>query len=132
MAGDWRNIRTPVRELVSILRVGGRVLIYVWALEQELHRIKSNYLKKSKVGNSVEESKQKEKKSIEEAHGATHTVKELKIDNSTAVSNERVEKPVVTDNLMDDPRLGDKMAKISAKGDVDVRTAESPSPAEYT
>ncbi|KAG7278678.1 hypothetical protein CRUP_014033 [Coryphaenoides rupestris] len=34
-----------VRELVRLLRPGGRALIYVWALEQEHNKQRSNYLK---------------------------------------------------------------------------------------
>ncbi|XP_064623177.1 alkylated DNA repair protein alkB homolog 8-like [Lineus longissimus] len=41
-----------VRQIIDILQVGGRALIYVWALEQELHKVKSNYLKKSKMRKS--------------------------------------------------------------------------------
>ena len=37
-----------VQELMKILRVGGKALIYVWAMEQELNKVKSKYLKDSK------------------------------------------------------------------------------------
>ena len=40
-----------VRELLRILAPGGKLLIYVWAMEQELHKIKSKYLKESKLQN---------------------------------------------------------------------------------
>ena len=37
-----------VHELLKILRVGGKALIYVWAMEQELNKVKSKYLKNAK------------------------------------------------------------------------------------
>uniref|UniRef100_A0AAY4CR19 Methyltransferase type 11 domain-containing protein n=1 Tax=Denticeps clupeoides TaxID=299321 RepID=A0AAY4CR19_9TELE len=37
-----------IRELVRLLKPGGRALIYVWALEQEYNKQKSKYLKDSK------------------------------------------------------------------------------------
>lgn len=37
-----------VQELMKILRVGGKALIYVWAMEQELNKVKSKYLKTNK------------------------------------------------------------------------------------
>ncbi|XP_069131327.1 alkylated DNA repair protein alkB homolog 8-like isoform X2 [Argopecten irradians] len=37
-----------ISELLRILRPGGKVLIYVWAMEQELHKVKSKYLKEVK------------------------------------------------------------------------------------
>ena len=45
-----------VHELVKILRVGGKALIYVWAMEQELNKVKSKYLKNAK-DHCVTESK---------------------------------------------------------------------------
>ncbi|CAC5396376.1 ALKBH8 [Mytilus coruscus] len=39
-------------ELLRILRSGGKLLIYVWAMEQERHKIKSKYLKESKLHNT--------------------------------------------------------------------------------
>ena len=44
---------------MRLLRPGGQCLIYVWALEQELHKVKSNYLKASKAkGRTVAELEQ--------------------------------------------------------------------------
>ena len=37
-----------IQELVKILQVGGKALIYVWAMEQQLNKVKSKYLKNSK------------------------------------------------------------------------------------
>ena len=43
-------------ELLKILRPGGQALVYVWALEQELNKVKSKYLKKhSESENSIEQ-----------------------------------------------------------------------------
>lgn len=38
-----------LRELVRLLRPGGRALIYVWAMEQEYNKQKSKYLKEKKA-----------------------------------------------------------------------------------
>ena len=45
-----------VHELVKILRLGGKALIYVWAMEQELNKVKSKYLRNVK-DHCVTESK---------------------------------------------------------------------------
>lgn len=42
-------------ELLRILRSGGKLLIYVWAMEQERHKIKSKYLKESKLHNTYKD-----------------------------------------------------------------------------
>ena len=44
-----------VREVNRLLRIGGRALIYVWALEQKLNETRSNYISKK---NSDAESEQ--------------------------------------------------------------------------
>ena len=41
--------RNAIKELVRVLRHGGRALIYVWAFEQERNKQKSNYLKDTKL-----------------------------------------------------------------------------------
>ncbi|XP_016147888.1 alkylated DNA repair protein alkB homolog 8 isoform X4 [Sinocyclocheilus grahami] len=46
--------QAAVRELVRLLKVGGRALIYVWAMEQEYNNQKSKYLKEGTTGASVE------------------------------------------------------------------------------
>lgn len=38
-----------MKELLRIVRPGGKVLIYVWAMEQELHNVKSKYLRECKI-----------------------------------------------------------------------------------
>lgn len=43
-----------VTELVRLLKVGGRALIYVWAVEQEYKKQKSKYLKTNKNQENVE------------------------------------------------------------------------------
>lgn len=40
---------TALRELVRLLRPGGRALIYVWAMEQEYNKRKSKYLKEKRA-----------------------------------------------------------------------------------
>ncbi|XP_041360142.1 alkylated DNA repair protein alkB homolog 8-like [Gigantopelta aegis] len=45
--------RKAISELVRILRYGGQVLIYVWAMEQKQDKVKSKYLKDSKVQKQV-------------------------------------------------------------------------------
>lgn len=37
--------KKAVLELLKVLRPGGKALIYVWAVEQELNKVKSKYLK---------------------------------------------------------------------------------------
>lgn len=63
-----------VRELVRLLKTGGRALIYVWAFEQEYNKLKSKYLKDQKkehhgnqglADNASEDS--------QEAHGESNT-----------------------------------------------------------
>ncbi|XP_062983165.1 alkylated DNA repair protein alkB homolog 8 isoform X2 [Elgaria multicarinata webbii] len=45
-----------LRELVRLLRPGGRALVYVWAMEQEYNKQKSKYLKAKRASNGkVEE-----------------------------------------------------------------------------
>lgn len=39
---------TAIRELIKLLKVGGKGLIYVWAMEQERNEELSNYIKESK------------------------------------------------------------------------------------
>ena len=88
-----------IQELMKILRVGGKALIYVWAMEQELNKVKSKYLKDSKSkshsngtngqvsdkmslgqcdncsssGESVDSSKDADKESICEGHKLDNT-----------------------------------------------------------
>ncbi|KAA0702803.1 Alkylated DNA repair protein alkB -like protein 8 [Triplophysa tibetana] len=40
--------QSAIRELIRLLKVGGRALIYVWAMEQEYNKQKSKYLKENK------------------------------------------------------------------------------------
>ncbi|XP_076869371.1 tRNA (carboxymethyluridine(34)-5-O)-methyltransferase ALKBH8 isoform X2 [Brachyhypopomus gauderio] len=55
-----------IRELVRLLRVGGRVLICVWALEQEYKQQTSKYLKAKKNQENVESKTEEEASRIEE------------------------------------------------------------------
>ncbi|KAJ8298479.1 hypothetical protein KUTeg_025010 [Tegillarca granosa] len=41
--------KNAVKELLRVVRPGGKVLIYVWAMEQELHNVKSKYLRECKI-----------------------------------------------------------------------------------
>ncbi|XP_062842129.1 alkylated DNA repair protein alkB homolog 8 [Trichomycterus rosablanca] len=47
-----------VTELVRLLKVGGRALIYVWAMEQEYKNQKSNYLKPSRNQENRDENQE--------------------------------------------------------------------------
>uniref|UniRef100_A0A4W3JDD6 tRNA (carboxymethyluridine(34)-5-O)-methyltransferase n=1 Tax=Callorhinchus milii TaxID=7868 RepID=A0A4W3JDD6_CALMI len=38
-----------IKEIARLLRPGGKALLYIWAMEQEYHKVKSKYLKESKV-----------------------------------------------------------------------------------
>ncbi|KAL6462412.1 hypothetical protein MHYP_G00288340 [Metynnis hypsauchen] len=56
-----------VEELVRLLKVGGRALIYVWAKEQEYNKQKSKYLKTNKNQENTEEgSRSEERKPVQE------------------------------------------------------------------
>ncbi|XP_033742555.1 alkylated DNA repair protein alkB homolog 8-like [Pecten maximus] len=55
-----------ISELLRILHPGGKALIYVWAMEQELHKIKSKYLKEVKVTDSTNRNEQDNATEIDE------------------------------------------------------------------
>jgi len=42
--------KKAVSELLKVLRHGGKALIYVWAIEQKLNKVKSKYLKTNSTG----------------------------------------------------------------------------------
>ncbi|XP_073518296.1 tRNA (carboxymethyluridine(34)-5-O)-methyltransferase ALKBH8 isoform X5 [Phyllobates terribilis] len=42
-----------IQELISLLKAGGKALIYVWAMEQEYKKNKSKYLKEGKTSNEA-------------------------------------------------------------------------------
>ncbi|XP_053399795.1 alkylated DNA repair protein alkB homolog 8-like isoform X2 [Mercenaria mercenaria] len=48
--------RRAVCELLKVLRPGGQALIYVWAMEQEVNKVKSKYLKENKTSDKAEEN----------------------------------------------------------------------------
>ncbi|RXN32301.1 alkylated DNA repair alkB -like protein [Labeo rohita] len=50
--------QAAIRELVRLLKVGGRALIYVWAMEQEYNNKKSKYLKERTTETSMESSEE--------------------------------------------------------------------------
>ncbi|XP_067252441.1 alkylated DNA repair protein alkB homolog 8 isoform X2 [Chanodichthys erythropterus] len=50
--------QAAVRELIRLLKVGGRALIYVWAMEQEYNNQKSKYLKERTTETSMENGKE--------------------------------------------------------------------------
>ncbi|XP_056012477.1 alkylated DNA repair protein alkB homolog 8-like isoform X2 [Ostrea edulis] len=60
-----------ISELMRILRPGGQALVYVWAMEQEINKVKSKYLKEKVFdeGNCVENS-------------STNSCEQAKEDNS--------------------------------------------------
>lgn len=55
-----------VTELVRLLKVGGRALIYVWAMEQEYKNQKSKYLKTNKNQENVENQENLEPKTSQQ------------------------------------------------------------------
>ncbi|TRY92045.1 hypothetical protein DNTS_006469 [Danionella cerebrum] len=64
--------RAAVRELLRLLKAGGRALVYVWAMEQEYKNQKSKYLKERTAGSSlekVEELISEENKSRQQKEG---------------------------------------------------------------
>lgn len=76
-----------VRELVRLLKPGGRALIYVWAFEQEYNKLKSKYLKDQKkehhgnqviADNASEDSQEAQGESstrlVQRTEGNTHNV----------------------------------------------------------
>uniref|UniRef100_A0AAQ4SA32 CWF19 like cell cycle control factor 2 n=1 Tax=Gasterosteus aculeatus aculeatus TaxID=481459 RepID=A0AAQ4SA32_GASAC len=69
--------RAAVRELVRLLKPGGRALIYVWAFEQEYKKQRSKYLKEHPEKHSPTEDAQTG--SSQEAHGESsiHTSRRL-------------------------------------------------------
>ncbi|KAM9319811.1 tRNA (carboxymethyluridine(34)-5-O)-methyltransferase ALKBH8 [Gastrophryne carolinensis] len=52
LATEERRL-TGIQELTSLLKKGGRALIYVWAMEQEYKKKKSKYLKENKSSSEV-------------------------------------------------------------------------------
>jgi hypothetical protein len=46
--------KRAICELLKVLRPGGQALIYVWAMEQEMNKVKSKYLKDNKFSNAAE------------------------------------------------------------------------------
>ena len=89
---------SAIRELLRVLRPGGKALIYVWALEQELHKVKSNYLKESKI-RLKEESKFKCKGTKDEVKKENEEMKkkDLSGENNES-SNKQVDKCDKTNN----------------------------------
>nr|XP_055067779.1 alkylated DNA repair protein alkB homolog 8 [Misgurnus anguillicaudatus] len=82
--------QSAIRELVRLLKVGGRALIYVWAMEQEYNNQKSKYLKENKYEENVmstEENNPKQKK--EHVGKITSDVKNTK-DSSGDVTPRRI------------------------------------------
>ncbi|XP_054456783.1 alkylated DNA repair protein alkB homolog 8 [Anoplopoma fimbria] len=76
-----------VRELVRLLKPGGRALIYVWAFEQEYNKQRSKYLKEHPENHSPTENTQTTGGS-QEPHGkpSIHTSEHLE-DNYSPVDN---------------------------------------------
>jgi len=55
MCGDAQLRRLKaLNEVSRLLRVGGRALVYVWAVEQEKDNVKSKYLRQSKTSASID------------------------------------------------------------------------------
>ncbi|KAM9431905.1 tRNA (carboxymethyluridine(34)-5-O)-methyltransferase alkbh8 isoform 2-T2 [Clarias gariepinus] len=75
-----------VKELVRLLKVGGRALIYVWAMEQEYKNQKSKYLKTNKNQENVENLENQENvelKSSEQSSEHRSSLDETKYEMST-------------------------------------------------
>ncbi|XP_021346213.1 alkylated DNA repair protein alkB homolog 8-like [Mizuhopecten yessoensis] len=66
-------------ELLRILRPGGKALIYVWAMEQELHKVKSKYLKEIKVTDYIDRS----------TNDTDTEVKQVKVNDTPRDSSEK-------------------------------------------
>ncbi|XP_035536483.1 alkylated DNA repair protein alkB homolog 8 isoform X1 [Morone saxatilis] len=76
-----------VRELVRLLRPGGRALIYVWAFEQEYNKQKSKYLKdqnKEHPGNHSPTKNTSEDSQVPHGKSSIHTSRPLE-DNYSPV-----------------------------------------------
>ncbi|XP_072515951.1 LOW QUALITY PROTEIN: tRNA (carboxymethyluridine(34)-5-O)-methyltransferase ALKBH8 [Salminus brasiliensis] len=61
-----------IGELVRLLKVGGRALIYVWAKEQEYNKQKSKYLKTNKNQENLDEDCRSEESKTEQNAGQEH------------------------------------------------------------
>uniref|UniRef100_UPI003AB0044F tRNA (carboxymethyluridine(34)-5-O)-methyltransferase alkbh8 isoform X1 n=1 Tax=Centroberyx gerrardi TaxID=166262 RepID=UPI003AB0044F len=73
-----------VRELVRLLKPGGRALIYVWALEQEYNKQRSKYLKdynKEHAGNLILTDNTSEGSQVPDGKLSVHTNGNLKDDS---------------------------------------------------
>ncbi|XP_009290865.1 tRNA (carboxymethyluridine(34)-5-O)-methyltransferase ALKBH8 isoform X1 [Danio rerio] len=73
--------RAAVRELIRLIKVGGRALIYVWAMEQEYNNQKSKYLKEEASGSSREggeELKTEENKAIQKEEHDRNMISDIR------------------------------------------------------
>ncbi|XP_040574740.1 tRNA (carboxymethyluridine(34)-5-O)-methyltransferase alkbh8 [Lepeophtheirus salmonis] len=58
----WERRRDALAEMIRVLKVGGRVLIYAWAKEQNKNSVSSSYLKKNSLSNPQSCSKNQVKR----------------------------------------------------------------------
>ena len=102
-----------IQELVKILRVGGKALIYVWAMEQQLNKVKSKYLKSSKgqrpCGNEGRDENTNEicnsdKCSSEQVHGL--------IPNADVCSVSDLKEKQLSDKYLEIYNLSEKVCDI--------------------
>ena len=79
LSTDERRV-TGLKELVRIVRPGGLVLVYVWALEQEAKKLKKNQLKELKFDGATDNVKKtQEQDSIK---SVTDSLQESSKDNA--------------------------------------------------
>ncbi|KAL4230733.1 Alkylated DNA repair protein alkB 8 [Mactra antiquata] len=100
-----------VAELLKILRVGGKALIYVWAMEQELNKVKSKYLKKNKNNESADTNTD-DKNNATGYHGNTDVnSKAFELDNVTDCKEnaEKTDEESNSDNVCN---IGDKIDEV--------------------
>lgn len=96
-------------QIAKVLRPGGQALIYVWALEQELNKQKSNYLKESKFAQN-KQSVNNASKSSEESPSETKPQNQTLFENCEKIT---VDTDCVLSTLSKNPNTLDQEGIIS-------------------